>query len=200
MWKLVTLGISLFILALAAFPKNSMAVYAVIDLSQRSSYDLDGEVAQVESANTDNSSHSATPLLVASEEALKIYIETAKKNDEHIHDIVVTENTVEMHYKEIGRFLALVPITLTIRAVAHADGNVVVSYPWYASLTLDKKKELETELGVAVSSTLKALRGGTAVSESGKFTAIEAGAVAVQMHGIFVASIKAQERVATTSK
>ncbi|MBX4206462.1 hypothetical protein KW784_01615 [Candidatus Parcubacteria bacterium] len=69
--------------------------------------------------------------------------------------------SVAVTYRETGRLLALVPVTFTVRATAHADGTMELEYPWYSFLTVDKRDKVEAELKVAVDAALRSLAVGS---------------------------------------
>jgi hypothetical protein len=62
---------------------------------------------------------------------------------------------VEVSHKQTGMFLALVPITFTVKATVWPDGTVELSYPWYSALTVDHQAEFEAKVKVAVDNALK---------------------------------------------
>jgi hypothetical protein len=130
---------------------------------------------------------------VQSEADLETYSETALRNDSRLDDISFTANTVEVKYREKGRFLALVPMTFTIRAVAHADGTVELEYPWYSFLTLDNKDELETDLKIAVDNAIHAQAVGSVraagQAEKATLTAAERAEIAEEMQAILKAQL-----------
>ena len=104
-----------------------------------------------------------------------------------------TQDTVEVEYREEGKFLALVPIKFTARAIVRADGTIELKYPWYSVLTIDKKSELETRIKVAVDNALKARLVGSVQAE-GKvanpvFTLVEAAEVTTQIRRILKADL-----------
>src|SRR3989338_7069106 len=66
-----------------------------------------------------------------------------------------TFDSVGLNFREKAKLLALVSIEIKARAVAYPDGRVTVEYPWYASLSVDQKKAIETEFRIVVNQTLK---------------------------------------------
>ena len=66
----------------------------------------------------------------------------------------VRATQVAVEYKQRGHLLALVPITYTLRVVAYADGRLVITYPWYRSITLNNREELKAKLESAVDHAL----------------------------------------------
>lgn len=126
---------------------------------------------------------------------LRAYATTALRSDENLEEINFTDYEVSVHYKERGKFLALVPITFTAKATATADGRVELDYPWYAFLTLDNQEKIKTELKVAVDNTLKARAVGSVRAEgeveNPSFTASESAEVATRMHVVLRSNLRA---------
>jgi len=105
--------------------------------------------------------------------------------------VIESEATVErvvVEKKQKGIFLALVPITFTVKTSADARGNVEVKYPWYSALTIDKEDEVKTKAKVAVTNALKASAVGSvrAAGESAhpRFTAREAKLVEAELNRV----------------
>jgi hypothetical protein len=128
------------------------------------------------------------PEAVLTHTDLKAYATTALKGDENLEAFNFSEDKVEVSYKQRGRLLALVPISFTAKAIAKADGDVELDYPWYAFLTVDDHEKLRTELKVVVDNTLKARAVGSVRAEgevmSPRFTASESAEVASEMHAV----------------
>ena len=122
---------------------------------------------------------------------LRAYALSAISADADLEAMNFSEDTVEIKYKEQGKLLALVPITFTARAIAHADGTIELKYPWYSVLTVDNKTELETKIQVAVDNALNARMVGSVQAEgeeaSPAFTAPESAEVAAQIHAVLSA-------------
>jgi hypothetical protein len=90
---------------------------------------------------------------------------------------------VETRFEERGKLFALVPVRLTATVRVLPGGEVILDYPWYSRLTLDKREKLATELKVAADSALRSLAVGkvTAATDGApkeRFSAEEAAAVA----------------------
>lgn len=130
---------------------------------------------------------------VESDGDLQAYAETALRNDESLSDVSFTDDTVTVKYKEKGRFLALVPMTFTVSAKAHADGTLELDYPWYSFLTLDSQDELETDLRIAVDNAIRAQAVGSVraegQAENATLSASERAVIAAEMHTILKARL-----------
>lgn len=93
---------------------------------------------------------------------------------------------VEVRYEETGKILALVPVTFTATARAHARGTITLRYPWYSVFTLDRQDKILAELKVAVDSALRERLVGSVVGAGEppprkKFSAEEAQVIAAAM-------------------
>ncbi len=130
---------------------------------------------------------------------LRAYAQTALRGDEGLEAMSFTGETVEVRYKQQGRFLALVPITFNVKAVVDAEGKVDLNYPWYAFLTLDDQEKIKTELKIAVDNALRARAVGSVraegQAENPRFTAAESAEVAAQVHAILRSNFEASESV-----
>jgi len=91
------------------------------------------------------------PREVTVETDLRAFALGEMKRDPSVEEIKFDGRTVEVIYKQKGHFLALVPISFSIRAIAHASGEVEVKYPWYSFFTLDNEEQIEAEINNAVS-------------------------------------------------
>ena len=211
-----TLNSGLFLIPLAfTLVSGSSSAYALIDLNAGVDYNasvqtsdetmmsasvlMSGELINVNRAQIETSQESQVsvePKAVSTSADLKAYASTAMNADSQIDEMNFTSNRVEVSYKQKGRFLALVPITFNVKAVAHADGTVEVKYPWYAILTVDNKDEVETELKVRVDNALHAKLVGSVKAEGEAlnpvFTANESAEVAAQMQAVLQAALEAQ--------
>ena len=108
--------------------------------------------------------------------------------------ISTTTDVVEVQYEEQGKFLALLPINLTISAKAYANGKVEVNYPWYSFLTVTKKDKIESEMRVAVDNAMRLSMVGS-VQASGEpvnktFSASEAEGVVRAMKHVLAENIE----------
>lgn len=92
---------------------------------------------------------------------------------------------VEVVKKQRGLFLALVPITFTVKAVAYPDGAVEVFYPWYSAIMVDRDDEIRAQLKIAVDNALKSRLVGSVRAEgqspNPRFSAEEAKVVEKRM-------------------
>ncbi len=99
-----------------------------------------------------------------------------------------TVKVVEVRYEDEGKFLALLPMSLTVVARAYPDGKVEVEYPWYSFLTIDNREKIETELQIVVDTTMRWRMVGS-VQAQGKeanpsFSAEEAREMRIEMNTV----------------
>lgn len=96
-----------------------------------------------------------------------------------------TVSTVEGSYRLKGHLLALVPVSFLVSVKVYANGEIELDYPWYASVTVSRRQELETELKVAIdsvrlSSALGSVKG-EGESAQPEFSAEEAALIQMEM-------------------
>lgn len=123
---------------------------------------------------------------------LRSFAEAKISADEDLDELNFTNRAVEVRYKQHGRFLALVPITLKVKITVNADGTVKVKYPWYSVLTIDNQDQIEAKVKVAVDNALKGRMVGS-VQADGKaemptLTASELATLVESMQAVLKAS------------
>lgn len=146
------------------------------------------------SAETNGSIENAADVETVAD--LKAYASSTIRSDEMVDSLNFTSNAVEMKYKQEGKFLALIPITFNVTAKAKANGEVELSYPWYAFLTIDNGDEMETELKVAVDNALRARTVGSVQAEgeveNPTFTASEQAEIMAQMQAVLSSAFESE--------
>lgn len=103
-------------------------------------------------------------LNIKADSSSEVSINSTTSSDESSDESSLTDAVV-VRYKERGRFLALVPITFTVMAIARADGTVELIYPWYSKFTIDKQDEIETRVKIAVDNAMRAQTVGSVRAE-----------------------------------
>jgi hypothetical protein len=169
---------------------GSMHAYTYIDLNHRSVAALD---VRAEFETLEFQGIAALDARdVSTEDDLRLFEEGLKLSDERVESVNFTGETVEVRYKQQGRFLALVPITFRVQAVAHANGNVEVRYPWYSTLTVDNRSEVEAKAKVAVGTAMYKMKMGSVRAEgkvdNPRFTPSESAIVASELSSVLKAS------------
>jgi hypothetical protein len=134
---------SLGLMALLSFSLGTPAVNALS--VSRDAVPQDGSRAEVymDSRN------------VSTADDLAAYARGALLSDDNLESLSFNKDAVEVSYKEEGKFLALVPVPMSLSARAYPDGTVEVRYPWYSFLTVTKREKMESEMKVAVDSALR---------------------------------------------
>ena len=87
---------------------------------------------------------------VETDEDLRDYVLGIIRSDDEVVEISFADDTVEVVHKQKGHILALVPVTFVVKVIAHADGKIEISYPWYSVITIDHKTVVETKLKIAI--------------------------------------------------
>ncbi len=130
---------------------------------------------------------------VSTQDELHSYARAALRADASVEAMNFTKDKVEVKYKEKGRLLALLPVTFTVSARTHANGEVEIDYPWYSFLTVDNHDKVETEMKVAVDNALRARLVGSVKAEGESknpvFTASESAMLAAEMQRVLKANI-----------
>jgi hypothetical protein len=120
-----------------------------------------------------------TPSEVTSEAGFDIYASSTVNADPYIESVSYTPDEVVVWYKDEGKLLALIPISLRVKVAAYPDGSVEVGYPWYSRITVDRQTELKSRIGVAVATAMKSDSVGvlSAAQTPAKFSPHEAALV-----------------------
>lgn len=75
------------------------------------------------------------PTTVTTRVEFEAYARSVMAGDENVTKVSASGDEVSVWYRENGRFLGFIPVTVPTRATVHADGEVEVSRPWYNFLT-----------------------------------------------------------------
>lgn len=98
---------------------------------------------------------------VATQEDLKTYSMEEIKADPNISSLSFTNNDVAIAYKDHGRFLGFIPVTLDVDVTVDQSGNITFTYPWYSFLVAKDETDLETRIRNEVSGVLTSSAGWT---------------------------------------
>jgi len=94
---------------------------------------------------------------VSSDADLKNFAAASIRNDANLSSIGFANDRVEVAYREPARFLGFIPVSVDVDVVAHNDGTVDVSYPWYSFLMMTHRSDIEAavknEIGASATST-----------------------------------------------
>ncbi len=134
----------------------------------------------------ENSVINILPESVSTSADLKMYASSVMQDDENIEEMNFTKDVIELGYKGRGKLLSVFPVVLNLKAIANADGSVIVSYPWYSFLVVKNKANLEAKLNAALKDALSARANASAQAatsmDNAGFSASEAAEIAVRMH------------------
>jgi hypothetical protein len=72
---------------------------------------------------------------------------------------------VEASFKQRGHLLALVPVNLSVKVKAFANGDLELDYPWYTFMTISHREEIETKLKIAINNVRNRSALGTVRAE-----------------------------------
>ncbi len=122
--------------------------------------DLDTEVSGNlnTSTNTDTkvkSNNSINATVVSSSIDLDTYTRDLARDDEHVSNVDVKNDSVAVSYKEPARIFGLIPTEVTVTVIARNDGRVTVNYPWYAFLSGKNSGSLKPGIQAHVGQLLK---------------------------------------------
>lgn len=80
--------------------------------------------------------------------SLEAYVGSVVERDERVQEIELNNGELIIRYKAEAKFLGFIPGSISIRAEVTPEGEVSVSYPWYAFLMskAESRADLETRL------------------------------------------------------
>jgi hypothetical protein len=96
---------------------------------------------------------------------LRAFAEARISKDDNLDEVNFTRDSVEVRYKQHGRFLALFSVPMKVKVTVNAEGDVKVRYPWYSFFTLDNQDQIEAQIKVAVDNALRGRMVGSVQSE-----------------------------------
>ncbi len=106
-------------------------------------------------SNTDdavlNFSNNATPAVsdastVGTRDQLSAYAAGVMHSDDNIQNVQMSSSSVIMNYKQPGRFLGFIPVTVSTQAQVNQDGSVSISHPWYDFLAMTNDSAIRTSI------------------------------------------------------
>lgn len=87
---------------------------------------------------------------VRSNADLKAYVASQMKSDTNLSSVSSNSSDVAVTYKQRGRFLGFIPVSINATAVVDQNGQVRVEYPWYAVLMVTDRANLQAKLQASV--------------------------------------------------
>ncbi len=133
-------------------------------------------------------SGSVSPASVKTQVDLSGFIASQVKADDNVSQVEASADTVSVTYKQNAKLFGFIPVTLDATATVDAEGNVDISYPWYAFLAATDKAELEGRIRDNVDATL-GVSGSASTSASANAEATAKLAASTQAK--LVAAVKA---------
>ena len=73
-------------------------------------------------------------------------IQVVLNSDSNVSKVETSDNNVSVWYKEKGKFLGFIPVTVATQASADASGKAKISHPWYDFLTVTDDSAAQTQL------------------------------------------------------
>lgn len=121
---------------------------------------------------------------------LEAFAQATVASDGNVEEVNFSQDTALLSYKQQGKLLGIFPVTFTVTAIAHADGNVEVQYPWYAFVVAKDEEALEAELEAAVAEVRAEYR---ADAEARVFSASEQARAMARMHTVLKAHLENEQ-------
>jgi hypothetical protein len=96
--------------------------------------------------------------MVATEEDLRAYARSVLEADVQLESTNLSQEAVTVVYKQPGRLLGIIPVSMTVAATVEQDGSVSLDYPWYGFMVAKSvaSTDLETALENQIQTTLAA--------------------------------------------
>ena len=129
----------------AVSPSNSAAVKATVNSS-----------ASVNATTKPSESPTASSN-ISTDSDLNLYTTSLQEQDKNVAKVETKDDYILVGYREPGKFLGFIPVSVTANAKVDADGKVTISYPWYTFLTAKNDADLRTSLDAKNFGTLASL-------------------------------------------
>ncbi|OGG53291.1 hypothetical protein A2851_01740 [Candidatus Kaiserbacteria bacterium RIFCSPHIGHO2_01_FULL_53_29] len=138
--------------------------------------------ADVDSNAVEATSASASSVKTQAE--LSGFVAAQVKGDNNISAVEAASDSVAVTYKQHAKLFGFIPVTLDATATVDASGNVKISYPWYAFLTVTNHDDLQASIQSNVNAQL-------GVSGSVNASAQESAQLAAGEQARIVAAVQA---------
>ncbi|MEJ0054064.1 MAG: hypothetical protein WDN10_05100 [bacterium] len=92
--------------------------------------------------------------MVSDRQSLSTYAAATLKGDTDLEGVEFSGDHVAVSYKERAHLFGFIPLWVTARAQANADGSVKVSYPWYGFLMSTASDDIEAQVKADATATL----------------------------------------------
>lgn len=165
----ITFGLSY---ALGIFPGAVLAQSALLDagasvdvsVGEEADAELDAETqTEVQSGSSFSVDRADAQISVGAnmqadavrtESDLRAFAESTLGTHDSVEKVDVGSDHVSLVFKEDARILGIVPVTMTSRIVADAQGEVRVERPWYSFLAWGTNADIANRLEARVAATL----------------------------------------------
>lgn len=97
---------------------------------------------------------------IVTQDDLRAFAMASIKSDENLNSMSFTNDEIAVSYKDHGRFIGIIPITMDVNVVVDQSGNITFDYPWYGFLVAKDRADLETRVNSEVSNSLSANASG----------------------------------------
>jgi len=133
-----------------------------------------------------------SPSAVKTRAELSGYAAAEMKADSNIASIEAASDNVAVTYKQSAKLFGFIPVTIDATATVDANGNVEVSYPWYAFLMVTNKADLEARIQNQVSANVDLDASANVEANAGASASAEAAAqLSAEAQARIVAAVKA---------
>ena len=130
----------------------------------------------------------SSPSAVTTRADLSGYVAAEMKADKNISSVEAASDNVAVTYKQNAKLFGFIPVTVDATANVDAEGNVTVSYPWYAFLMMTNKSDLQATIQNRVTADAN-LAASTNVTADASAEA--AGQLSADAQARIVAAVKA---------
>lgn len=127
---------------------------ASVNLNAGGSLRLDRDDAKVENSTAG----SASADTVNTDGDLESYAAATLRDHESLENVDVTEDHVSLSFKEDARLFGFIPLTMTSRLMADANGNVTIVRPWYSFMVMGTTERSTTDLKARVQAILSSAK------------------------------------------
>ena len=134
----------------------------------------------------------SSPSAVTTQADLSGYIAAEMKADANIWKVEAASDNVAVTYEQRAKLFGFIPVTIDATATVDANGNVEVSYPWYAFLMVTNKADLEARIQNQVSANVDLDASANVEANAGASASAEAAAqLSAEAQARIVAAVKA---------
>lgn len=121
-------------------------------------FDADADINDTEESSVSDANE------VHTSQDFSHFVALKAKHDANIKSVDVTDDKVEVEYKEPAKLFGFINSSVTAHATADIKGNVEVSYPWYHIFMKKQSSSaaLQSKIALAIAAEQKGERSGSA--------------------------------------